>query len=242
MRLHKLNSTLYIPYATSLLSRIFHNVDSVAIFGGYIRDHILNSLYYKYLTAHDLDVVVQNTHQLDNYIILKNRFEGNTIFVHNIRIDFWELKDTFSIKKKNTSISIETLPETTVFNCNSVVYDIRSCRLYESGFFKSLEMKTIDFNDISYLYEFKEMQAIRAYYLSKKLKFKLSTDIIDFVYTTMLHSSYSIILQKLRFSKYSKYSLILEIYKNLFTSKKYNKSYCERYIKNKFFNTDSVLD
>lgn len=235
MRLDSLNLTPNIRFAAFLLSTLFNNVENIVIFGGYIRDSILNQLSRRYLKVYDLDVVISNPHLSKDWTISRNRFYGNTVFEHNIRVDFWELKNTYSLIKNNKSISIDELPETTVFNCNSIAYNIRTHKIYECGFLKSLETRTIDFNDISYLYDFQELQAIRSYYLAKKLKYKLSPDVKDFLYTTLLHTTYFNISKKLRNSKYDNFYLIWEIYKNLFTSKRYHSSYCNKCIINRFF-------
>lgn len=237
MKHKKIDLTIHLPFATYLLSTLFSNVDNIVIFGGYIRDYILAKIYQKNIIPNDLDVVISSLILPHNYEILKNRFNGNTIFVHNTRIDFWELKDTFSLINANKSITIDKLPETTVFNCNSIAYDVKTCQLYGAKFFEFLETRTIDFNDTSYLYDFKELQAVRAFYLSKKLKFKLSSDVMDFLYTTFFHSNYLTISNIIHNSKYDNFSLIWNIYKYLFSSKKYNNSYCEKYIINKFFST-----
>lgn len=162
-----------------LVNYIFRDSSNIYIFGGFIRDYFI---FQNCTTAKDIDVVL-----IDNVPVLlarrKTTLKGYNTIINGINIDFWNIKDTYFFVKNNVRPCVKLLPITTVYDINSVVYDVKNHLLYESGFFKSLRTYTIDFQNISYLKDFEEYQKERLLKIKTKTGFHLSARVAKWFYS-----------------------------------------------------------
>lgn len=181
----------------------------------YYNNYLTNA---KKVNCSDIDIVSKNIVQLKGLYFEKTGLNGYKYKSNGILIDFWNIYETYAYKKFNKHIDEYSLPYTTVFNINSIAMDIKSGKIYEAGFFRAFESKTIEFNNISYLYDFPELQAVRAFSYAKKLNFKLSEDVKNFIYEVLINNSIHSIINKLVYSKRLNIPLIIKMYEYFFTN------------------------
>lgn len=212
-------------FAAKNISKNFVHSDEVFIFGGFLRDFYLSQIYNRRFDFDDIDFVLKNNYSKNIKCSVKNRFSGHSTIIYNKKVDFWDIKDTYSIKKNNLPVDIYTLPETTVYNINSIVFDLKTIKLHEHIFYKAFECKIIDFNDTSYLYDYPEIQAIRAYKFSKKLNFKLSENVKGFIYDVVSKKTVCDFCRALKRSKHRHIDTI----HNMFIDFKGTKKFSARY-------------
>lgn len=140
-----LRNTLLYDELWYYLKRISTRTD-VYIFSGVIRNFFLNDFNNR-----DIDIVIRNIRYitLSNLKLLvsidKNRFGGLRISLDKLKIDAWELDETWGIIEENKNASPEELITTAFFNFSAIVYDVKdSCFIYGDDFCRFLQTKTMD--------------------------------------------------------------------------------------------------
>ncbi|MFZ1029974.1 MAG: hypothetical protein WAN66_27530 [Limnoraphis robusta] len=176
------------PVLSQIISFLQSRSIKAVIFGGWVRDNIINYFDKTQLIARDIDIVLGELEPSQIQALLNiqketNIFGGCSIKTARNKIDIWQLKDTFLIKKKSLPILFETLPKTTVFRINSIVFKPQQLwqepQIIDFGCFSALENKILDFQ--SNIIPFPEIQVARALIYSIKLQLQISIEVIDFI-------------------------------------------------------------
>ena len=170
------------------LSDILKHTD-ILIFGGVIREFILNDL--QKVEHRDIDLVITSINEkiediLSNFLVKRNSFGGYKLKVNDKDIDLWKLDETWGIKNKAPLFNnvSEFLPETSFFNINAVAFSLKSNKLLLSEGFKNfLDKRILDI-------EFKPnplpaLCFIKTYEYILKYKVSLSNKLIDFLATNI---------------------------------------------------------
>jgi hypothetical protein len=172
----------------NILTTLRNHSASLVVFGGWVRDHVYSYMLQQNFQPRDIDIVVDG---LDFYQLQQllpsdskvNIFGGFSIEDSTTKIDIWLLKDTYLIKKFNLEQKFETLPQTTVFRINSIIFKPKQLWLvpdiYDLGCIDALEHKILDFQ--SCFIPFPEIQVARALIYSVKLNLTLKPGITDFI-------------------------------------------------------------
>jgi len=158
------------------------------VFGGAVRDVIFSG---PKSFPRDVDIVFTDqsfarfSDRFHDQVIHRNRFGGLYLRVGWVDFDVWPLGNTWAFKNVPGFIpSFESLPQTTFLSIDAIVVELwakpgSKRRIYEQGFFKSLETKTIDLN----LEEnpFPALCILRSLVMSQRLQFRLTERLADYI-------------------------------------------------------------
>lgn len=171
-----------------ILTTLHNQSAKAVVFGGWVRDYIYSYMLQQNFQPRDIDLVVDGLdfHQLQQLLPSDSKvniFGGFSIENSTTKIDIWLLKNTYLIEKLNLEQKFETLPQTTVFRINSIIFKPKQLWLvpdiYDLGCIDALEHKVLDFQ--SCFIPFPEIQVARVLIYSVKLNLKLKPEIIHFV-------------------------------------------------------------
>lgn len=161
---------------------------SAVVFGGWVRDHISAHQTHRKPRPRDLDIVVNGLSftQLKRLLPLKtevNLFGGFSTLTTANKLDIWLLENTYLIARMELPVTFETLPGTTVFRLNSIVFQPQplwtEASLLDLGCIEAISKKVVDFQ--SALIPLPCVQVARALIYSAKLEFRLDSKIIAFI-------------------------------------------------------------
>lgn len=148
----------------------------VAFFGGAVRDWYLNK------EPRDIDIVVNSNELLaiiDGYCGGKyNSFGGNLIKIDDLKLDIWNLADTYAIKRGHFPKCWKSLVKSVPFNTDAIVV-MADGTVYENGFWNFIDTKTINFVNRQHP-DFKFL-ARRALKFAKRYGAKLSEELDELV-------------------------------------------------------------
>jgi len=155
----------------------------VYVFGGWCRDKIHSYVHNHRVAFTDIDLVIDGEVDESLFIGLQRtkfggfrmRLEGHSL------VDFWPVKRSFAFSEHLFEPSLENLLRSTVFDVNSVLFDVNAFRLMEGLALRAIRVRRINFNCVSYLRSFADLQAFRALAIARKLGYGLSPDIDAFV-------------------------------------------------------------
>lgn len=167
-----------------LLITIFSGVKPLYIFGGFVRDYYANRIHRLNVVPKDLDVVLLSDATPNvSCRIHTNRFGGNCIVFRGKRINWWRLDRTYAFRVNPTiAPTLHNLPSTTIFTCNSLLYELHNHRVYlEENALIGIERRVLDFQDTSYLYDWTELQKERAVRICGKLNLTQSERVRRFL-------------------------------------------------------------
>jgi hypothetical protein len=163
----------------------------VGIFGGFVRDRIHNVIHGEKIRPRDLDLVVDGALTIQAKGEETNNFGGNRRWLApDLKVDYWELRQTYAFRKGLLKPGFEALPRTTVYTANACLFEISSRQLIECGAIHDISRRIIAFNCRDYLNVFPEYQAFRAIELAKRLGYQLHHDVLEFVVLQLRSSTW----------------------------------------------------
>lgn len=158
---------------------------SVYLFSGIIRDFFVSPNN----SFRDIDLIYDTDNNLVieelflDYKFNKNSFGGYKILINNYTVDIWNLKDTWGLKKGQLTFEfnyLNKLPDTAFFNFSSIVYSLNeNSFIIGKPFLNFLQRKEIDL--VMEENPFPELCVINTIYFKKRLNFKLSNKLIDYI-------------------------------------------------------------
>lgn len=163
------------------ITELYKNLKSIGnlyIMGGFARELYNFSKTGKIENVRDIDIVIDtmgNTNLFNN-IIKKynyniNKFGGYKIIFNNLKIDVWEINNTWAFKeniiKYDRSNMGKDLQNTVFLNYDSIVYDVNNEKFYFEQYMNCLSERILDIvlKDNPHIY----LNLVRA------LEFKLKT-------------------------------------------------------------------
>lgn len=175
-------------FIKNIFSCLFNDGFTGVIFGGWVRDRIIELHTGKKIISKDIDFVCKGIIPLSEYVkgkelVSENMFGGYFIDYPTMHIDIWELDKTYLVQKNKLNNEFESLLITADYTTNSVIYfpEQRNSKalLFENGCINSIKKKELDFlaDEIA----FPLVQAARAVIFSSRFGFKLSITIIEFI-------------------------------------------------------------
>lgn len=170
-----------------ILKKLIHQINShtgIYIFGGWCRDRLHEYRYHTSVKRSDIDLVING--ELDNSLfkdVLRNHFGGFRIELpqQGRLLDFWTLKQTHAFRKGLFKPTVGNLLNSTVFDVNSVLFNINSFELINGLAMQAIDNRQLSFNCRNYLNEFPDLQAYRALSIARKLNYRLDPEIVSFL-------------------------------------------------------------
>lgn len=222
-----LNPINFVKYLKSSLSNevflfieILSTITDVLVFSGVIRNFVINPS----TDIRDLDLVL-NDNEEDVEIFLKifnyrkNSYGGYKLFIGELSVDIWYLKDTWAFKNNKVErllFDSYNLPLTAFFNFSSVVYNFNNKSFISSKNFLSFIKK----REIDLVLEenpYPELCIVNTIYYKERFKLKVSTNLKKYYVKNFpfLEEEKFNLIQEKHFEevKYS-YSLLKEYYLN----------------------------
>lgn len=164
---------------------------NVAVFGGFVRDSIHNWVYGQEQSYRDLDLVIDGTFASSRQVS-RNHFGGyRRFFSDGLKVDYWELAQTYAFRANCFSSSLNNLPLTTVYSINACAFELRTRQLYEHRAVESIQQRIIRFNCKQYLNLFPLYQAFRGIDFASRLGYSLDPDVESFIGSTFRTSTCS---------------------------------------------------
>jgi hypothetical protein len=158
----------------------------VVIFGGWVRDRIMEMIYGQHYPSKDVDLVCYGPVSIGSVLpkrAIRNPFGGFRINATSIQVDAWNLQDTFLIRRYRLPVSFQQLPITADYTVNAVVFKPRQFFGYpeviEQGAIYAIQSGVLDFvaNDVA----MPIVQVARAVILSIRLNLDLSPTVCSFI-------------------------------------------------------------
>lgn len=161
---------------------------SVTLFGGMLRDIMLNGIHQK---PRDVDVVVGNVTSDHLFTVLsmhtkrRTRFGGLHLKVEGWNFDVWPLCETWAFRHDLVhSCSAENLPKTTFLNVEAIALTIPSTygqevQMFSHGFFEAVLEGQVEIN----LEEnpFPALCVARSMITASKLGFKMGSRLVKYI-------------------------------------------------------------
>lgn len=171
------------PDLGKLISKINDRVQ-IFVFGGWCRDKIHSCRYGESVASSDIDIVVNG--ELEESVLgnfHRTQFGGFRLHLKSAEklVDFWPLSQTFAFVKGLFAPTIDNLLKSTIFDVNSILFDIGSSRVINGLALEAIENRQLGFNCMQYLDFFADLQAYRALYIAHKLNYCLREDVLSFV-------------------------------------------------------------
>ena len=151
------------------------------LFGGAVRDIALNG---PDVSPRDLDIVLVDPlpDRLSNIVarncIRRTSFGGWKLQVGPIKVDLWDLKDTWAFQEGLVDSSPEKLPQTTFLTTQAVAASIEGLKVakfVEEGFEDSVKKGAVDVNLMEN--PLPALSIVRALCITKKLGFEMSKEL-----------------------------------------------------------------
>jgi len=160
---------------------------SLYLFSGIIRDFFLakNEVFRDIDLIYDIDINLENI--FPKYNFEKNSFGGYKVHIGKYIIDIWNLNETWGLKKGQLTLEfnkLHKLPDTTFFNFSSIIYSLKENEfIIGKPFLNFLKKEEIDIvlDDNPY----PELCIINTIYYQKKLNYKLSKRLKNYILHTI---------------------------------------------------------
>jgi len=172
-----------------LISKLKRLSIEAVVFGGWVRDQYSSIVNGDAVKSKDIDIVVRIPKGKKLEEILSEYKHDVTIFGGIViesttsKIDIWNLEDTWLIKERNLNCCFTTLPTTTVFSINSVVFFPSQIhgqgKIVGAGFESAIANRELAFT--SDRIPFPEFQVVRALVYSQKLSLRLNEEVEGFI-------------------------------------------------------------
>jgi len=175
-------------FIRNIFDSLFNDGFEGVIFGGWVRDRIIELHTGRKIKSKDIDFVCKGAKPLSEYIqgkklVRENMFGGYFIDYPTMHIDIWELDKTYLVQKNKLDKNFKSLLLTADYTTNAVIYfpEQKNSKsfLFENGCITSIKRKELDFlaDEIA----FPLVQAARAVIFSSRFGFTLSNTIIEFI-------------------------------------------------------------
>jgi hypothetical protein len=165
----------------------------VVVFGGWARDHIAARAMARAIEPKDVDLVVDNVsvdtleaiahRAAPKASIERNAFDGLRMSFDGLPVDAWPLAKTYTFVARGMVPAFESLPATTVFTIESVIFKPRQSwpepLVLEAGFYDALDERVLELQDGER--PFPEFQVGRALQLAQRLELVLSPRLMAFI-------------------------------------------------------------
>ena len=173
---------------SDIITSLKNKSSCAVVFGGWVRDHIMTCLSNQKFQPRDIDIVVDHLSVSQLQQLLPsgtqiNIFDGFSTNTSFISLDIWLLENTFLVKELNLPLDFSTLPKTTVFRINSIVFQPRQLwnnpGIIEFGAIDAIQEKVLDFQ--CQFIPFPEIQVARTLIYAAKLNLEIASEVIDFI-------------------------------------------------------------
>lgn len=158
----------------------------VVIFGGWIRDRLIELFHGRPSPSRDIDLVTHGAISVKKALaepITRNPFGGFGVEASQLHLDAWDLPNTFLIKRHKLPISFDQLPFTADYNINAVVFKpaqfFETSSLIDAGAIYSIQNGVLDFAADEVAQPL--VQAARSIILATRLKLIISETIQAFL-------------------------------------------------------------
>ncbi|HAV9752398.1 TPA: hypothetical protein JLH15_004539 [Escherichia coli] len=176
------------PFIHKIFHDLFNEGFEGVIFGGWVRDRIIELRTGQSIKSKDIDFVCKGKgrltqNMLDTDLVQKNMFGGYFIDYPTMHIDLWELDKTYLIEKNKLANEFSSLLITSDYTVNAVIYypnqNGKIAYLLENGCLNSIDNKELDF--LADEVAFPLIQSARASIFSARFGFEISNTISDFI-------------------------------------------------------------
>lgn len=166
-------------YPARILFERLGELGDVYLIGGVLREIKDNG---KILSLRDVDIILNTEREKEYEDFLKeyapeiNRFGGYKIQCQDLIVDIWLLRQTWAysanIIKCDRKDYLRLLPKTVFLNMDSIVYDMRNDRWYDTEYRKAMETKILDvvLEDNPFI----ELNIVRSFVLKKRYEMDFS--------------------------------------------------------------------
>ena len=171
-----------------LISRLLSRNAKAVVIGGWVRDQLLSLRGGKLIQPHDIDLVVDGVDDLQLLELIpvdfkRNIFNGLKVEMSSMPLDIWLLRHTCLIQKLSLPATFDTLPLTTEFRINSVIFYPAplwaTSKIVDAGCLESISNQVLDFRTNQL--PFPLVQAARAVIYGAKLDLRLHAEIRAFI-------------------------------------------------------------
>lgn len=178
-------------FVLRILNGLFGEGFECVIFGGWVRDRVIEFITGRTIKSKDIDFVCKGQKKLSklfigNDSVNENMFGGYFIENATMHIDVWELDKTYLISKNSLSNEFSSLLGTADYTINSIIYYPQQFQtksyLLDFGCIESIKNQQIDF--LADEVAFPLVQAARAAIFSAKFNLSLSKTISCFIRNT----------------------------------------------------------
>ncbi len=169
-----------------LIDRLLKADCQAVVFGGWVRDLILGRSRGEAVASRDIDMVTHGPKPLAELMppsVRRSIFGGFCMEASTTQLDIWELQHTYLIVERQLPVRFETLPRTTVFRCNSLIFRpaefFGTPDIMEAGALRAIQERVVDFQAREV--PLPQVQASRAVIYAAKLGFRLAPEVADFI-------------------------------------------------------------
>ncbi|WP_336717741.1 hypothetical protein [Pantoea ananatis] len=179
------------PFIGRVFQNLFDEGFEGVIFGGWVRDRIIEFTMGVSVKSKDIDFVYKGDKNLNKRIfetnlVKRNMFGGYFIDYPTMHIDLWELNKTYLIEKNKLKNNFSSLLITSDYTVNAVIYYPKqtgnNAYLLDAGCINAVESKDLEFlaNEVA----FPLIQSARAAIFSARFGFTLSNTVHQFIKNT----------------------------------------------------------
>src|SRR6266849_5405954 len=182
-------TSLYGDSRAQALGEFFRHGAEIYVLAGALRDVI--ATHYEgedYGGPRDFDIGVAGIRREDFDAVLSafgqlNRHGGYVLDDRGgPNWDVWRLEETIGLRKTGTPCSIENVLRTFNLECNAIALDARTGLFLDAGAIRAVRQKQIDFVQGAIRHT-KETFAAKALLLDLRVKYLLSSELIQFINT-----------------------------------------------------------
>lgn len=149
--LHTIDELSY-EYELVELFDILSEKGSIVFFGGFPRDKLLYDYQTKKIRDLDIVFIPDKSKELDlskvftsigmNY--KKNRYDGFKLIKSDLKVDIWDIKNTWAFRTCEKQSSFDNLVKTTYSSFDSVAFNYTTGKLLDKGLKQTVRKQTID--------------------------------------------------------------------------------------------------
>jgi len=162
------------------LQMLLPECESLFVVGGAVREHFMS----RPPPLKDIDFIVSGVdlQVLENiFDVRRTWFGGYSFNFEDVRVDIWELSETYHIRRFDLPATIEGYLRGAPFNLDKIAYDLKRNILYDDGCLEGIIIK----DRIVYAPEYpylEYIQAIRCDSFQRRLGFELDQSARDLMF------------------------------------------------------------